>query len=269
MYGRRQFWLVLALCSSGCGSQAVRPPTPARDLSLETILAAPRPDYEHYYLLVFASQTTPRIPRYTHSWATLVTTTEPPGGPAQVTEVATISWLPATLDVRPFRFRVEKGANLDLCRTLEAMLDSGERISLWGPYETWKGFYLRFMTQKAFLESDVIGYQCTDGFGEAARTGNGCNCFHSLSDMDFQFDRRQYPLLFYGNPASKNIVRQIFERPILIHPQQTHDWLIPTLGLDRYLIVRRSYDGPAKEFSLAAVQNEIANPTQPRRRLLP
>ena len=87
--------------------------------------------------------------------------------------------------------------------------------------------------------------------------------------MDFEFDRRQYPLLFYGNPASKNIVRQIFERPILIQPQQTHDWLIPALGLDRYPIVRRSFDGPAREFSLEAAQNEIASPTPVRRRLFP
>lgn len=87
--------------------------------------------------------------------------------------------------------------------------------------------------------------------------------------MDPQFDRRQYPLLFYGNPASKNIVRQMFERPILVHPQQTHDWLIPALGLDRYPIVHRRYDGPVKEYSPEAVQEMIANGTRPRTRLLP
>jgi hypothetical protein len=84
-----------------------------------------------------------------------------------------------------------------------------------------------------------------------------------------QFDRRQYPLFFYGNAAAKNIVRQLFARPILLHPQQTQDWLIPALGLDCYRIARRQYHGPAKEFSPEAMQEALANPTPPRRRLLP
>jgi hypothetical protein len=125
------------------------------------------------------------------------------------------------------------------------------------------------VTQKEFLDTGMLGYQCTDEFGEAARTGNGSNCFHALSDMDPQFDRRQYPLLFYGDAAAKNIVRQLYVRPILIHPYQTHDWLIPAIGLDHYPIVRRQYHGTAKEFSPEALREELANPPSPRRRLLP
>jgi hypothetical protein len=260
---------LLLLCASGCAGQAVRPPTPARDLNVEAMLAAPTPEYEHYYILVFGSQTTPRIPRYTHTWATVVKTTELPGCPPQVTEVHTISWLPATLNVRPLRFWVEKGANLDVDTTLKVVLNNGEHVSLWGPYESWHGLYERFMTQKAFLESGVIGYQCTDEFGEAARTGMGCDCFHAISDVDPQFDRRRYPLISYGYPASENIVRQISERPILIHPEQTHDWLIPALGLDHYPIVHRRYCGPTKEFSPEAVREELERGPTTRRRLLP
>jgi hypothetical protein len=76
-------------------------------------------------------------------------------------------------------------------------------------------------------------------------------------------------LLFYGHPASKNIVRQISERPILIHPNQTHDWLIPVLGLDHYPITQRRYNGATKEFSPEAVQEQLASGAKPRRRLLP
>jgi hypothetical protein len=123
--------------------------------------------------------------------------------------------------------------------------------------------------QKAWLDAGMIGYQCTDEFGEAARKANGSNCFHALSDMDPQFDRRQYPLLFYGDAAAKNIVRQLFERPILLHPYRTQDALIAALGLDRCPIVRRRYCGPAREFSPEALQEALANPTPPRRRLLP
>ena len=52
-------------------------------------MAAPKPEYEHYYILVFGSQTTPRIPRYSHTWAAVVKTTALPGSPPQVTEVHT------------------------------------------------------------------------------------------------------------------------------------------------------------------------------------
>jgi hypothetical protein len=269
MNARSPVWLLLVLFASGCGSQAIRPPTPARELSIEAMLEAPKPEYEHYYILVFASQTTPRIPRYSHTWATVVKTTELPGCAPQVTEVHTISWLPATLEVRPLRFRVEKGSNLDVDTSIRVALKNGEHVSVWGPYETWHGLYDRFSTQTAFLDSGVIGYQCTDTVGEAARTGTGCDCFHAISDMDPQFDRREYPLFFFGNPASENIVRQIAERPIMIHPRQTHDWLIPALGLDHYPINHRQYDGPAKEFSPEAVREELANGPERRRRLLP
>ncbi len=262
-------FMTLLCLGSPCPAKPVRPPSPALELDVETLLATPRPENEHYYILVFGSQTTPRIPKFTHTWATMVTTLEVPGQAPLLLDVSTISWLPETLDVRLLHFRVEKGINLDLHTTIREMLKNGECISLWGPYETWGGLHDRFLTQKAFLESNAIGYQCTDGFGEAARNGNGSNCFHALSDVNPQFDRRQYPLLFYGNRASENIVRQLFERPILIHPYQTHDWLIPALGLDAYPIVHRRYEGPAQEFSPEAFRASQASGASSRRPLLP
>jgi hypothetical protein len=269
MDARFRYRVLLALLAAGCAGPGVRPPSPARDLSIESLLAVSKPEHEHYYILIFGSQLPVQVPRYTHTWATVVKTTELPASPPQVTEVHTISWMPATLDIRPYRCWVEKGTNLDLCTTIKEALRHRERVSLWGPYETWQGLYRRFETQRAFLDAGMIGYQCTDGFGEAARVANGCNCFHALTDMDPEFDRSQYPLLFYGDAAAKNIVRQLFTRPILIHAPQTHDWLIPALGLDCNKIVRRHYDGPAKEFSPEAIQEELANPTPQRKRLLP
>jgi len=267
MDDRARAWLLLALIASGCAGRAVRPPSPARELDMESSLTALPPEHEHYYILVFSSQLPVRIPKYTHTWATVVRTREAPGGTAPDLEVHTISWMPATLDIHPYRPRVEEGVNLALDATINEMRSHGERISLWGPYETWHGLYERFATQKAFLDGQTIGYQCTDQYGEAARTGTGSNCFHAISDMDPLFDRRQYPLLFYGDAAAQNIVSQLFRRPILIHGCQTHDWLIPLLGLDCQPIVRRVYHGPAKEFSPEAVREEFANPQPQRRRL--
>lgn len=241
--------LLFGLLAAGCGSLAVQPPSPAKELQPADLLAAPSPPNERYFVILFGSQTTPRIPRHTHTWATMVKATYTPGCEQPAVEAHTISWLPDDLEVRVWKLRVAPGSNLELHTTIEEMLKTGQRVSMWGPYETWSGLYTRFVTQKAFLDSDVIGYQCTDTIGEAGRHGNGCDCFHALSDMDPQFDRGRYPLRYYGDHATLNIVRQIHERPVLLRPGECHDWLIPVLGLDRYPIVRRQYRGPTQEFS--------------------
>jgi hypothetical protein len=93
--------------------------------------------------------------------------------------------------------------------------------------------------QKDFLESGRIGYQCIGAAGEAARTGDGCDCIHAMTDMDPQFSRNHYPLIRYGNSATQFVVREIRKRDILIDPNQTHGWLNACLGLDSYPITHR------------------------------
>jgi hypothetical protein len=105
-------------------------------------------------------------------------------GECPALEAHTISWLPATLDIRPLRLSVEPGVNLDLHETIAYALSNGERVSVWGPYECRPSFYRRFRAQKDFIESGRVGYQCEDNFGEAARTGDGCDCIHAVSDLD-------------------------------------------------------------------------------------
>jgi hypothetical protein len=240
--------IALALCLTGCAANDVRPPSPARDIRIEDLLAIPSTPGERYYIIIFGSQSTPKAPRFTHSWGTVVKVTEQPGA-APLIESHTISWFPASLRVKPWWFHVEPGTNLDLHTTMEEVHRHHERVSMWGPYETWQGLYRRFLVQKQFMESGEVGYQCIDTVGEAPRNGAGCDCIHAMSDMDPIFDRRRYPLTYFGEAASRNIVRQVRERPILINPDQTHDWLIPALGLDCYKIIRRQEPCPALEFS--------------------
>ena len=114
---------------------------------------------------------------------------------------------------------------------------------MWGPYEVWHGFASRFRTQKAFLDSGAVGYQCVDTVGEAARLGNGCDCIHAITDMDPAYPRGRYPLAVYGQPATAHVVRRMMHSPIFIDPPRTHDWLIPRLGLTAYPIERREYRG--------------------------
>lgn len=252
---RRIEWIqiVLTLWLAGCAANDVRPPSPAQNISPQDLLATPAPPNERYYLLVFGSQSTPKMPRYSHSWATVIKVAEQPDGPPSL-EQHTISWMPAKLTINPWRFRVEEGTNLDLKFTIEEMLRNKERVSLWGPYETWHGIYRRFLVQKDFMESGQVGYQCIDTVGQAPRDGTGCDCIHAISDMDPMFDRTRYPLSYFGEAASRNIVRQVRARPILINPDQTHDWLLPALGIDCYPIIRRHEKDHAEEFSPEAVQ---------------
>jgi hypothetical protein len=236
--------LVVAGCSAGgCASLAKKPPTPADDITPRQAAAVQATPGERYFLLVFGSQSTPKRAKYTHSWATLVKVTGCGGPGAPAAEEETISWMPASLDIRPFTFHVEPGTNLPLRGTIEDMLRNDERVSVWGPYEVGPGLAYRFRVQKAFMESGRVGYQCIDSIGEAARTGNGCDCIHAVTDMDPLFDRNEYPLAYFGEAASRNIVRQIHTRPIIIDPWADHGWLLPLVGLDKYPIVRQTYNG--------------------------
>jgi hypothetical protein len=233
--------LTCACAANGCAALAKKPPTPADDISPRQAAAVQAGPGERYFVLVFGSQSTPKRAKYTHSWATIVKVTDGPGGPK--VEEQTISWLPTNLNVRPWSLHVEPGTNFALHFTIEEMLRNQERVSLWGPYEVRAGLAYRFAVQKAFMESGRVGYQAVDNIGEAALTGDGCDCIHSITDMDPLFDRRRYPLTYFGDSASENIVRQLHERPIIVEPGADHSWLLPLLCLDKYPLCRRSYSG--------------------------
>jgi hypothetical protein len=223
--------------TGGCAQLAVPPPTPARDLDPYDLWEPP--PGERFYITLFGSQTTPRIPRLTHSWGTVLHVVDQGEGRPPLLESYTISWLPATLELRPWNFHTEKAVNLDLHETLRYVLAKGEHVSQWGPYECRPNLYYRFLVQKGFLESGRIGYQLVDTVGESARTGDGCDCIHAMTDMDPQMSRNHYPLIRYGNSATRFIVRECRRRDVLINPGQTHAWLNAYLGLDSYPIRHR------------------------------
>jgi hypothetical protein len=156
-----------------------------------------------------------------------------------VAEVHTISWMPANLEVKPWRFTPELGRNLELHESIRMALGFREHVALWGPYEIHPQAYRRFLMQKAFLESGRVGYQCIDTLGAGA-DGSGCDCIHAITDMDPEFDRGYYPLSRFGEAGSRFIVRQLFERDLLVN-EETHSWLEGPLGLCGYPIRHRVY----------------------------
>ncbi|MFL5339075.1 MAG: hypothetical protein ACJ8F7_02815 [Gemmataceae bacterium] len=241
---------VLAQAVAGrCGPlrEPVQPPTPAKEITFEQLMSIPVPANERYYAIVFGSQSTPKLPRFTHTWATAVRAIWSDGRAEPSLETYTISWMPATLQIRTFSRRTELGVNLGMSDSIQIMLDKGERVSMWGPYEMRPHSYRRFLIQKAFIDSGAVGYQCVDKGGEAGRQGLGCNCIHALTDMDPDFDRSRYPLRFNGEDASLHILGQLARRGALIDARRTQDWLKPRLGLDCAAIVPHCYDGPIND----------------------
>ncbi len=232
--------VLLAAGVVGCATFAKPTPTPAAKLTREQLENPPQPPNEKYYAVVFGAQRVPYArPALTHTWATAVRATWQPGCAEPTVEAFTISWLPATLVVNPRRYHVEPGRNLTLPETLAWAYGNGMSVDMWGPYELRTSVFRRFLIQKEFLESGAVGYQCVDTVGEAAREGNGCDCIHAISDLDPQFDRTRYPLVFYGKPASRRLVHEAARREAFVDPWTEHDWVIPAIGLDKYPITRR------------------------------
>jgi hypothetical protein len=227
------------------GRDPAKPPTPAGQVRSEELEKVPPPPGEHYYILMFGSEGSIKVPRRTHTWAAAVKASLPPGGPPTILQTDAISWMPAIMRIRPWRFRVEEGTNLELHETIQYALDKRERVSMWGPYELRPGLYRKFLMQKAFMESGQVGYQAVDTCGEAGRLGNGSDCIHAITDADPIEDRSAYPLRRFGDTATEFIVKQLFERELLIDPYHTEDWLIAPLGLECYPIIRQTYCGPA------------------------
>ncbi|HET6576016.1 MAG TPA: hypothetical protein VFG68_20615 [Fimbriiglobus sp.] len=231
---------LLAAGAVGCAATAEKPPTPAAEIPAGA-LDYPAPPGERYYIVVFGSQRVALLrPALTHTWAVVIKATRTDGCTEPHLDVQQISWLPDTLEVRPMSFRVEPPVNLGLHETLRWAKETGQKVAMWGPFEVQPRAYRRFLIQREFLEtSGQVGYQCIDTVGEAGREGNGCDCIHAITDLDPQFDRSRYPLIFYGHTASRRLVREVARRQAIIDPWTTHDWLIPALGLDQYPIDRR------------------------------
>jgi hypothetical protein len=240
----RRWGVLLWIAPAWVGCAAVRPPTPAACVCAADLEKQPVPPGERYYCLVFSAQSVPKLPRYTHTWVTVVRTTPRQQGCPLELDVQTISWLPAALHIEPFDFFVEPGVNLDLYATLRVLQAQCMGVSLWGPFEIRPGVYRKFLMQKRFVESGQLAYQAVDVVGEAAWTGAGSNCIHAVTDADPAFGPG--PTLAFGYDAGSVMTAHLSCSGALLCPGQTHDWLIAALRLDCYPIARRTARLPAR-----------------------
>ena len=203
---------------------------------------------DRYFAMVFSSQAKPKLPRYTHVWATMVKVSNAELPPDQwVYKIDTISWVPASLVVRTFKLRPEKGANLTLKETLAFVQNHHEHVSVWGPFEAPEHIYCEFMTQKARLESGRVLYQCIDSFRNPETVSD---CIHSLTDIDRMNSRSAYPLSRFGDEAASEFVKVIKARGRFAAGGPSVEFAYQVLGLQCYSISRRTTEESCRRFSI-------------------
>jgi hypothetical protein len=201
-------------------------------LWLTTTAGAARGE-EFYYVLIFGSQSSPKRLQYTHTWATFVRAVgEGPDANNYTLYQHTISWLPESLDVRTWSLLPEKGVNLDLYPTLDAVYRDRENVTMWGPFRILPMVYERSLRVKEILDSGRAEYRAISTPGNLLIS----DCIHAVAAVDPVFGRGHYPLVRIGQPASRYIARQFMTRSVFDQHQTAASWLIPRLGLDRYPI---------------------------------
>jgi hypothetical protein len=195
---------------------------------------------EKYYISIFGSESDPKLSRYTHTWATFVKATgEGDDHTKYEIESFTISWLPASLKIRPFRPCAEPGVNLDLYETLDHTLGQRQLVSEWGPFQISQRLFEGALERKTLLESGAIRYKAVDpNFGPRVKSIS--NCIHAITDMDPEYGRFYYwELRRFGKEASHFAAHQVLHRSPEINPEENLDWIEERLGLYQYPIIHR------------------------------
>jgi len=190
-----------------------------------------------YYVAVFASQTIPANPDYSHTFAAFVRASGE--GPCPTTfaieDSFCISWLPANLKVRTRALLPECGHNFGLHETIDYALANDERVSVWGPYRIDKELYDNARRQIGVLERGEVRYKAVDS---GRRTDKVSNCIHAVSDCA-QRGRLRILSPGFGQTASWTVTQRF--RPFILDTRETHEWVYSYLGLEEYPIYRRDF----------------------------
>jgi hypothetical protein len=197
---------------------------------------AAAPAGEAYYLLMFGSQRVPANPNYSHSFATFVRVCwfgDGPCPPAPCLQAHTISWLPCNGVVRTLALLPECGHNFELHATIRHVQSTGQRVSLWGPYQIEPDLYARALRRIAQLQSGAILYKANDA---GYRSDRVTNCIHAVSTI-VEGPRLRVASPGWGDVASYAVLRRL--RPWVIDPDCPHYWVSSALGLDAYPLIYR------------------------------
>lgn len=185
-----------------------------------------------HYILIFASQTHPKIPRFTHTFCTIVRVVDaPPGCPGTLLEAHTISWLPQIMIIHPYRFRAEPGHNFTLEETLRWSAQHRMDVSLWGPYLIEEDFYWKVRNEHDRFERGEYLYRAIDS---PRRDEVTSDCIHAVTDVDQRDGRRTFHILRSGDAVTYKFVSILNGRGRLFLPPEDVSGLMAALGLDVY-----------------------------------
>lgn len=206
-------------------------------LAAVLLMAKPVQANVHYYMLIFGAQTQPKLPRFTHTFCTIVRVVDAfPACPNPLIEAYTISWLPQTMRIHPYRLRAEPGHNFTLEETLRWAAQNHMHVSLWGPYAIEEDFFCRVYSEYERFERGEYLYKAID----PPRRGDvKADCIHAVTDVDQRDSRDTYFVLGSGDRVTRKFVRILHERGRLLQPLADVSWLNTALGLDCYPIYRR------------------------------
>jgi hypothetical protein len=197
------------------------------------IASAPSP--ARYFFILYGGQSLPFKPRTAHTWATFVKTAPDAGGVLNV-ETFTISWLPVTGDVKPWRLWPEPGRNYSLEETFAIAAENKDRVSMWGPFEIDENRYQMAAAQLAFLQSGEVLYRAIDSF---TRNRFIVHCVHAVTYADPILQQIVQPVLQVGEPGTSRLAARYVRSGAFIGGAVTHDWVLAVTGADKYPVVRR------------------------------
>jgi hypothetical protein len=185
------------------------------------------------YMLIFAAEGVPYRPTHAHCFAAVVRVETAADQPPHVVDFRSLSWLPATMSVRALTLGGEKGRNVPLDETIQLCLAARRRIYLWGAYRVKPELAETFRAR-------VITVESTFKYRPACFLSprSVCDCVRSVEEM-IEPRRRFIGVFGYGAVSASYIVRKF--TPWLIEPQQSHRWVEPLLGLDRYPLIHRAF----------------------------
>jgi len=190
---------------------------------------------ERYYLVLYGAESAPFRTRLTHTFATFVKTTPADDGSLRV-EAHTVSWMPATLEIRPLAIRPEPGVNLTLAETFRWIDSFDGRVSMWGPYEIDDSMYEPTLARKAELEAGRIDYRALGGL---PRDSEISNCGQSFTRASPRVGRRFQPTPAPGERGTSVLAGRYVRAGTITDPEETHDWLLPVIGVDVNRVTRR------------------------------
>jgi hypothetical protein len=243
------FTLIAAALVAPAADPLPIPPGPLAPLSPTAVLPASDPippplspaalgppDASRYYFILFGGQSLPFRPATAHTWATFVKATPSADGKLMM-ESFTISWLPATAEVVPYRLHPEPGKNYTLEETFAIAAANRDRVSMWGPFEIDAERYELAVAQLRELESGSVLYRAIDSL---RRRRDVQHCVHAVTYADPVLKSRIQPVLQVGEPGTSRLAMRYTRAGAFIGAPVTHDWVIPAIGLDRFPVVRRN-----------------------------